>query len=127
MPKKTLVRIEEGATVASAATGCAELLDAGIEQQLGPAGPGEDGLGITGRLAVRVARRLVYLRQNLETTTEILDRIQDDLCDLGCCRLLPKIGRPLDSGPSGDRQEASAATGKGRGKSSAPFAPAPEA
>lgn len=80
MPKKALVRIEEGATVTSAATDYAELLDAGLEQQLGPASAEEEGLGSGGQLAVRTGRRLAFLRHNLEVTTEALERIQDELC-----------------------------------------------
>ena len=52
MPRKTLVRIEEGLTTTSVAYGYAALLDAGLEEQLGPASPAEEGLDCGGRLAV---------------------------------------------------------------------------
>ena len=79
MPKKTLVRIEEGETAVSVAYGCASLLDAGLEEQLGPAIAEEEGLGSGGQLAVRSARRLQALKHNLEMTQDALARIQDEL------------------------------------------------
>ncbi len=36
MAKKALVKLEEGDRAISAAEGCAELLDAALEEQLGP-------------------------------------------------------------------------------------------
>ena len=56
MPKKTLVKIEEGMTTTSVAYGCAALLDAGLQEQLGPGSPAEEGLDCGGRLAVLVKR-----------------------------------------------------------------------
>ena len=79
MPKKTLVRIEEGMTATSMAYGCAALLDAGLEEQLGPASPEEEGLDCGGSLAVRIARRMQLLRHHLEATGEALERIRDEL------------------------------------------------
>ncbi len=77
--KKDLMRIEQSIAAASAAFGCAQLLDAGLEQQLGPAADGEEGLGSAGRLAVRAGRRLVMLRRSYEAATDALDRVQDEL------------------------------------------------
>ncbi len=79
MPKKSLVRIEEGITASTAAYGCAALLDAGLEEQLGPATPEEEGLGPGGGLAVRVARRMEMARLQLEAAKEALERIRDEL------------------------------------------------
>ncbi len=79
MPKKTLARIDEGVTAASVAYGCAALLDAGLEEQLGPATAEEEGLGCGGSLAVRIARRLQYLKHHLEVCQEGLERIRDEL------------------------------------------------
>ncbi len=79
MPKKTLARIDEGVTAASVAYGCAALLDAGLEEQLGPATAEEEGLGCGGSLAVRIARRLQYLKHHLEACQEGLERIRDEL------------------------------------------------
>ncbi len=79
MPKKTLVRIDEGETAVSVAYGCAVLLDAGLEEQLGPALPEAEGLGSGGRLAVRAARGLRLLRRGLGAAQEALARIEDEL------------------------------------------------
>ena len=79
MGKKALVKIEEGATTASVAYGCAALLDAGIEQQLGPAIAAEAGLAAGGQLAVRIAHRIEQLRQLFEASDEAVAKITDEL------------------------------------------------
>ena len=79
MPKKSLVRIEEGITAATAAVGCAALLDAGLEERLGPATDEDATLGAGGGLAVRLARRMEALRRDLEVAKETLERVRDDL------------------------------------------------
>lgn len=79
MPKKTLVRIEEGATATSVAYGCAALLDAGLAQQVGEATLAEEGLDCGGALAVRIARKQELLRHQLEAAGEYLDRVKDSL------------------------------------------------
>ncbi len=79
MPKKTLVRIEEGATATSVAYGSAALLDAGLAEWVGAGSAAEEGLDCGGRLSVRVARRLEQLRQQLEAAAEQVARISDEL------------------------------------------------
>ncbi len=79
MPKKMLVKLEEGMTATSVALECASLLDAGLAEQLGPASADEEGLAEGGRLAVRAARRLLVLKHNFEAASEALSRIEDEL------------------------------------------------
>lgn len=79
MGKKALVKMEEGVTASSVAHGCAALLDAGLADVLGPAGREEEGLASGGRLAVRVAQRMLRLKHNLELSQEALARIRDEL------------------------------------------------
>lgn len=79
MPKKMLVKLEEGVTATSVAVECAALLDAGLDEQLGPASPDEDGLAEGGRLAVRAAKRLLLLKHNYEAASEAVSRIGDEL------------------------------------------------
>jgi hypothetical protein len=78
MAKKELVRIEEGARTVTAAFACAELLDAGLEKQLGPATAEEAALPNGGGLALRAGRRLAHLRHSFETAREVLARVRDD-------------------------------------------------
>lgn len=77
--KKDLMRIERSAAVSSAAFGCAGLLDAGLEEVLGPASAEEQGLANGGGLAMRIGRRLAFLRQNYEVAKEALARVEDEL------------------------------------------------
>lgn len=77
--KKDLMRIEQSATVSSAAFGCAELLDAGLEEVLGAATDDEQKLANGGGLAIRIGRRLAFLRQNYEVAKEALARVEDQL------------------------------------------------
>ncbi|MEE8523577.1 MAG: hypothetical protein V3T72_06565 [Thermoanaerobaculia bacterium] len=79
MGKKSLVVIEEGNQTASAAFGCAEILDAGLEEVLGSASEEEEVLSNGGGLALRIGRRLVFLRRNFETAKEALARVGDEL------------------------------------------------
>ena len=76
-PKKELIRIEQSVSAVSAAFGCAQLLDAGLEQQLGPATADEEGLGSAGSLAVRAARRLAMLRQSFDAAADVIERAQE--------------------------------------------------
>ncbi len=78
MAKKELVRIEEGTRTASAALACAELLDAGLNQQLGPATAEEAALQSGGGLALRIARRLAHLRHAFQSSREMLERVRDE-------------------------------------------------
>ncbi len=78
MAKKELVRIEEGSRTASAAVACAELLDAGLDHQLGPATAEEAALASGGGLALCIARRLAQLRHAFQSTREVLERLRDD-------------------------------------------------
>ncbi len=77
--KKALVRIEEGARAISAAEGCAELLDVGLEEQLGPALAVEAKLPNGGGTALRVARRMATLSRSLKASKEVLERLRDEL------------------------------------------------
>ncbi len=79
MGKKDLARIEQGSTASSVAYGCAALLDAGLEQQLGPAATDEEGLAAGGQLAVRIAHRIDLLRHQIDVSHEALERISDEL------------------------------------------------
>jgi hypothetical protein len=77
--KKELMRIEQSAAVGSAAFGCAGLLDAGLEEVLGPATTEEQTLLNGGGLAIRIGRRLAFLRQSYEAAKEALARVEDEL------------------------------------------------
>jgi len=77
--KKELMRIEQSAAVGSAAFGCAGLLDAGLEEVLGPATTEEQTLLNGGGLAMRIGRRLAFLRQSYEAAKEALARVEDEL------------------------------------------------
>jgi hypothetical protein len=77
--KKDLMRIEQSAAVSSAAFGCAGLLDAGLEEVLGPATTEEQRLPNGGGLAMRIGLRLAFLRQSYEAAKEALARVEDEL------------------------------------------------
>ena len=77
--RKDQMQSEQSTSVTSAAFGCAELLDAGLTEVLGPATAEEQRLANGGGLAMRIGRRVAFLRQNYEVAKEALARVQDEL------------------------------------------------
>ncbi len=78
MAKKELVRLEEGARTTTAAFACAELLDAALLEQLGPATADEAALASGGGMALRIGRRLATLSQRFQAARELLERVRDE-------------------------------------------------